>query len=280
MSETERLRRLGDNNPPEPIDDLDPYKLIDVDKLVALFERRFPELPKRVDEFESDIQRWTETHKRDELPPAVLNDQDKRITQDVLNQMRDFIKKDVEDTRKRVKAAVDKAAKIIQTWFVNGLSARLERLKQPIEDALSLYLVQEDRRIREERRQAAWDAQQEAMRLADLARRAKMEEVQQQSLARSIEAADIAEALERQAEAPVLETTRFHSTLGAVGGLKETWHFEVEALILLVQAVAQGQAPIDMLTANESYINSVIRRRDNPVRKVPGLRIYSEVKAR
>jgi hypothetical protein len=270
---------MGDNKGP-PLSEVDPTKLVDVKILVPLLHQNYGELEKRRDELNKGIVKWTAAHAvKDEKRPVVATEQDCGDTLDFLNELRDFINKEVEPARKKVKEPLDKAAKAIQAWFAIGLQQPILNNKQPIEDAYSLYLVRKQDRERARRKQEAYDAQQEAMRLAHQAQRAKQPEQQQALMERAFEVEYEAEKLAAKAEAPVAEVTRVRGDLGSVGGLKEDWVWEVENLIDLVQAVAQGQQPIEMLTTNDVFINGLVRPKDGR-RKIPGLNIHAVMKGR
>lgn len=281
MADEEDRPDRAHNKPPAPLlEDIDPTKLVDVKTIVPLLHLNYPELEKRRDELKAGIVRWTAAHKvKDEKRPVVKTEQDCGDTLDFLNELRDFISKEVEPARKKVKDPLDKASKAIQAWFAVGLQDVIKLDKQPIEDAYSLFLVRKREREQERRRIEAYDAQQEAMRLAHQAQRAKLPEQQDALMERAFEVEHEAEGLAVKANASVADLTRVRGDMGSVGGLKESWVWEVENLIDLVQAVAQGQQPIEMLTTNNVFINGLVRPMDGR-RKIPGLNIHPEFKGR
>lgn len=281
MAGKETRRGLGDNNPPGlALDEIDPEKLVDITMVVPLLRVHFKSFEDQRDELKAGVQRWIEAHTKDGAPrPEVQNDTDCGDTLDFLTQLREFATKQVEPARKRIKAPLDKAAKAVQSYFVDGLAGAVKEASEPIENAYSLFLIAKETRERDAKRKQAYDAQQEALRLADQARRARLPLQQDQLLEKAADAEFLAERMAKAAEAPAAVLTRVHGDMGSVGGLKTTWHWRAEALIELVQAVAQGRESIDMLTTNDSHINAIVRPADGR-RKIPGLVVFSEQKGR
>jgi len=271
----------GHNKPPGPtLSEVDPTKLVDVKTLVPLLHLNYGALEKRRDELRAGIVKWTAAHAvKDQARPVVTDEQDCGDTLDFLNELRDFANKEVEPARKKVKDPITKAATTIQAWFAAGLQLPILNDKQPIEDAYSLYLTRKRDREIARRQQEAYDAQQQALRLAHQAQRATRPAQQQALMDQALEIEHQAEKLQEKAEAPVADLTRVRGDLGSVGGLKENWVWEVENLIDLVQAVAAGQQPINMLTTNDVFINGLVRPKDG-TRKIPGLNIHPEFKGR
>lgn len=277
-------RGMGDNNPPpDPLDLIDPYKLIDVKPIVPVLNRHFRGLTDRREELIKGITNWIDAHTPNYTPgtaqlrppPRIENDEDCGDAQDYLKQLREFATKEVEPVRKKVKDSVDTAAKAIQGWFVGRLSNPVIVAKQPIEDAYTKYLIDKEARLRAERSAAAMQQQAEARRLADQASRARSQHQKNALVDKAVEAEEYSSRLFAQAEAPARELTRIIGDEGSVGGLKSSWKFERENLIELIQAVAHGQEPVEMLTTNDAYINGLIRGA-NGRRKVPGLRVFEE----
>lgn len=67
------------------------------------------------------------------------------------------------------------------------------------------------------------------------------------------------------------ETGHVHSDYGSTGHTQSRWAFEVEDF---------AKVPDEWKIINETKTNQAIRRRDNPIRDIPGLRIVQETKAR
>lgn len=275
----------GDNHPPgPPLDEIDPRKLIDLTIIVPLLKLNYPQLAVRRDELKAGIERWVAAHMPEgPVPPGtkpvIVDDDDCGDTLDFLTQCRDFGTKEVEPARKAVKEPVDKIAKAIQAFFVDGLSNQVQTARQPIEDAYSLFLIAKRDKVRHERAVAAFQQQQRASQLAQQAKRAASPVQQDALLEQAIEAENEVERLKLAAEAPAADLTRVRGDMGSVGGLKTTWAWEVEALMDLVQAVGQGRESIDLLTTNQTHINALVRGADGR-RKIPGLRIFEEAKGR
>lgn len=273
----------GHNKPPGPtLDAIDPTKLVDVSIVVGVLRENYAALEERREELKAGIARWLAAHTESKVAgsrPQIVDDDDCGDTLDFLTQLREFGTKEVEPARKQVKDPLDKAAKAVQGYFVDGLSRVIEVARKPIEDAYSLFLVEKQQEAVRIRKQAAIDHQQEANRLAKQAQRATSMQQQDALLAQAIEAEAAAESFRASSQASTAEITRVRGDMGSVGGLKTTWHWEVEALMDLVQAVSQGREPIDMLTTNDSYISGLVRPADGR-RKIAGLRVFSEAKGR
>lgn len=272
---------LGHNKPPGPaLSEVDPTKLVDIKTLVPLLQLNYGALEKRRKELQAGIVRWTAAHAvKDQVRPVITDEQDCGDTLDFLNELRDFVSKEAEPARKKVKESVDKAAKTIQAWFADGLQKPIIADKQAIEDAYSLYLTRKMDREAARRREEAYDAQQQALRLAHQAQRATRPAQQKALMEQALEIEHQAEQMQEKAGASVADLTRVRGDLGSVGGLKENWVWEVENLIDLVQAVAAGQQSINMLTTNDVVINGLVRPKDG-MRKIPGLNIHPEFKGR
>lgn len=271
------------NKPPEPvIDSIDPTKLVDVPLVVGVLKHNYKALEERRDELKLGIARWIAAHTEPKVAgsrPQIVDDADCGDTLDYLTQLREFGTKEVEPARKAVKEPLDKAAKAVQAYFVDGLAEVIKSARQPLEDAYSLFLVEKQQEVVRARQQAALEQQKMADRLARQASRATSLQQQDALLEQAIDAEQEVERLKAAAGASVADVTRVRGDMGSVGGLKTTWHYEVEELMDLVQAVAQGREPVVMLTDNDSYIGPLVRPA-NGRRKIPGLRIFSEQKGR
>lgn len=292
MSDAKKTPGRGDNKPPgPPLDEIDPTKLVDASIVAPLLHLNFTDLEARRDEFVRGTRRWIEAHSNpipgrkpphDRTAPVIADEQDCANAQDYLKgQLRKFTAPngEVDTARKRVKEPLDNAAKAVQGFFVDGIARPVNDAKQPIEDAYTAFLKAKEKRETDARRAAALEMQAEADRLAEQARRARVAEHKEALIDQAVQAEESADRLAQSAEAPTPELTRIRGDQGSVGGLKTTWHWRVENLIELVMAVVAGQQPIQMLAPNAAYIDSLVKPKDG-LRKIPGLTVYPEQKAR
>lgn len=281
-------RGIGDNNPPpeeNPLLKIDPEKLLKIDhhKLVGLLTLQYGALMKRQEDFMLDIDKWIEDHTVPETnklawakgrpKPAVGDEQDLIDTTDFVKQIKAFVTKEIEVTRKKVKAPLDDAGKIIQEFFAKDLKDPLESALRHVVDAQSLALIQKEQAERQRLRAEAMAKAQEANRLAIQARRAtgvvEKESLTQKAMVVEDEAAN----LEKMAEASVAEVSRTRTDMGQVTGLRVRWEFEVVQIIDLLMAIMAGrQDLLPCIQVNEVYVNSIIRGQ-NGVRDIPGLAI-------
>lgn len=281
-------RGIGDNNPPDPtIDQINPLKLADPTTVVPVLRANYQLLTERRDEFLQGIPKWINAHSS-EIPgnyasmrttPIVVDDEDCGDTLDYLTLMREFITKEVEPARKKVKDPVLKTEKAIDSWFNDGVANIVLKAKKPIEDAYTQFLRDKLGKIERERKEAAAAQAAEAARLAEQAKRAADEAQQDALIDQAIEMEEAAARLKAAAAESVADMTRVRSDMGSVGGLTVNWRWETVELMDLVQAVAQGRESISMLTTNDVFINSLVRPKDGK-RKIAGLRIFPDTKGR
>jgi hypothetical protein len=58
----------------------------------------------------------------------------------------------------------------------------------------------------------------------------------------------------------------------------ETWKAEIVDLMALVKAVAEGRAPISLLSGNQVAVNSIAKHKGTLT--YPGIRVYPEIVVR
>lgn len=280
------------NNPPldeeDPLLKIDVLALVDAKRLPAALKLNYQQLYDRKEALLNGIDDWIEDHlpprdKRSPLDPKVKpqvgDEQDLKDTTDFASQVKDFLRDEVEATRKKVKGPIDKAGAEIQKFFVKDMADELSRALIPIVDAQGVALAQKLERERQRLREEAWEAAQLADRLAIQARRATGVRQSESLLQKAMEVEDEAARLERAAEGSVADLTRTRTDLQQVTGLKSNWKFDVVNLIELVMEIAAGRLPIEWVTIDEVYANGKIRPKDG-VRSVPGLHIHEEIKPR
>lgn len=283
MSEQEDVGP-GHNHPPDeeenPLRKIDPEKLFDLTTLPLVFKLNYPLLYARKDELLKNIKGWIEDHTSDpKAKPLVGDEQDLKDTIDFVAQVENFLKKEVEVTRKRVKGPLDKAAAAVQQFFVKDLADGLDKALKPIVDAKSMALIAKEERERQRLREEAWEKAQLANRLAIQAKRALGVVEKESYLEHAMAVEDEARRLEAAAAGSTVELTRTRTDLQQIASLRVTWNYEVEDMTELLMAIVNHEIPFEWVTINETYANSQIKRKDG-VRIVPGLKIVEEKTAR
>lgn len=290
MSEQQDQPGWPSNNPPadeeNPLLKINPEKLVVVDSVAAVMELHYKHLTDRADELLSGINGWITDHTaapaRGAKPtkPSVGDEQDLNDTTDRVNQVKDFLKDEVEVARKKVKKPIDLAVSDIQDFFAEGLTKRLKHALTPIVDAQSLALIAKEEQERKRLRQEAWEKAQEANRLALQSARATGVVARESLLDRAGKIEDEAERLLRASEGSVADLSRIRTDMQQVTGLRSTWKFEVTNLIELLMAIVAGrQDLLACVKIDEVCVNSLIKGKDG-VRAIPGLHIFEEKTAR
>jgi hypothetical protein len=285
VNDANEYHGIGDNAPPgPPLDDIDPTSLVAVKSsdIPELLHLNFAALEKERDLFLAGIKRWIAAHTVDGRQMPVIRDRDDcGDTLDYLGKIKSFTSDngEVDRAKRPVKGPLDKASKAVQTWFVVGIADPVAAAMQTIQDAYSVFMIEDEERQRRANAQKARSAREEAERLTEQARRATDEKVQDVLLQGAADSEHEAEVLTGRANAPTVEVTRIRGRHGTVGGLKTTWRWREENLMDLVQAVASGQQPIQMLTVNEKFVDPLVKAQKGAM-KIPGLHIFPEQKGR
>lgn len=283
MSQTrDGARGIGDNMPPDenPLLSINPEKFIDVTAVLPVLKLNYHALVERRDELLKGVADWAKNHTAPGQPkPRLDGEQDIKDTTDVIRQIRDFLSHEVDATRKKVTAPIDKAKKDVQQFFARDLTDKLEADVVPVRDALSLALREKEERERLRLRQEAWDKAQLANRLAVQSARATGVVEKESLYEHALQVDDEARALEAAAAASTAKVTQTRTDLGQVTGLRVTGRFEVVNLMELLREIVAGRLPVEWVTINETYANNQIRPKDG-VRSVPGLEIFEEKVAR
>ena len=272
QDDSDRLAE-GGNFPPGPIFEDDPLVGLSSTRLVdaAALQHLQPLLAKDHDDLIIGrdhllgvAARWWAKH-----PKGVTSEAEDGEATDIAEEIRKFIQNESEVRRVAIKGPVDVAADGIQAFFVGGIKGQLTVVVAALKAAKTKYLLDVDQRKREEMLAAAKARNAAADAMASVG-------LEDDAIAAEQEARQLA----REAEtARALDLTRGHSSLGVPTGLKETWEWETENLMDTVQAVAAGRLSIEWLAINEKYANFKIKPKDGE-RKVPGLRIYPNRKAK
>jgi hypothetical protein len=91
-------------------------------------------------------------------------------------------------------------------------------------------------------------------------------------------AEDVAAQAAQHAAAPAKYLVRTTTARGTTLGMRANWRYTVTDLMTLVKAIAEGKAPIDFVTDNDSVINAAIKG-EKGRRECPGLQIRNEATA-
>ena len=289
LTELPAAHGIGDNNPPEPIFDLeaiDPERLVIVptDQLAALFDLQYKALVERHAELLAGASRWMDQHEGGRKP--IVDDAENDATSDFMRQISGFAGDtgEVETTRKKVKLCVYQAGLAIDAWFGN-LRADIMALHGPTKNPpmnsmqylQTQYLVAKARKEAAERQRLADEAAAEAKRKAEEARKLAeqdapeeaVEAVTEVALEAEVRAAEIA----IDAAAPARDMVRSRSAMGTTTGLRTEWTAVVTDMMALCKAVAEGKAPVTFVTADLPTIQRAVRAKVAPVRECPGLEI-------
>lgn len=289
IPEQQDVPGIGDNNPPpddeNPLFKLDPEKLVVADDVLALLELHYKPLLDRKEALLKQVDDWVEDHTpaHDEdgpIPkPQVGDEQDLMDATDLVAQIRDFMSKEVEVTRKKVKNPIDAAGAAIQKYFAKEMADVLKAALVPIVDAQSLALIEKEKRARKKLREEAWAKAQEANRLAVQSARATGVRQKESLLNKAMEIEAEVEQLEKAAEGSARELTRTRTDMQEVTGLRSSWKYEVVQIMDLLMAIVGGrQDLLPCVQVDEVYVNGLIRGKDG-VRNIPGLHIFEEKKA-
>jgi len=168
--------------------------------------------------------------------------------QQVGTRLREIVtrRRDIDDERKRLVRPIDEARARIQELFRPALD-NLARAEQLLKGGISRWNTEQDRlrRIAEAEAEAA--ARKESDRLAALAERA--------AAAGKFEKAA---ALEGAADSvPIAEVAEPPKARGI--STRESWKANVVDKGALVQAVADGKVPLDVLDVNMTVLNQMAR---------------------
>lgn len=186
---------------------------------------------------------------------TISGREDMEAATDMVSVARAMYRK-LEERRKEEQAPAKEQVERVATHFkllTGPLMEALDLLKRK----MTAYEQEERRKAREE--QARLQKEQEDARLAEAAR-----------LEAEGKRAEAEHVLEEAADAPAPLVATPGKTLGNYGGTsftRKTWHYEITDF---------DQIPPEWLVVDDRKVREAIRRADNPVRDIPGLRIYVE----
>ncbi|MDX8409408.1 MAG: YqaJ viral recombinase family protein [Mariprofundales bacterium] len=220
------------------------------------------------------------------------------VRKEIVSPHNDFIK-GINGAFKKVQAPIDEAGKSLtkrlQAWQDEQEAIRLERirkqqeeLRRQQEEEQRLLREAQAKRAAEERAAAAAEqaridaelkaarakqdaaAAEEAKRQAEAAAQRYKEQAARAAEAAKAEAARLEEEAKARAQALEQETkvnTPTRGMTGATASKRKTWAFEV---------VDKAMVPMDWLLIDEKAIGAAIRRKRQPVREIPGVRIFQQ----
>ena len=168
--------------------------------------------------------------------------------QQVGTRLREIVtrRRDIDDERKRLVRPIDEARARIQELFRPALE-NLARAEQLLKAAISRWNAEQDRLRRIAEAAAAEAARKESDRLAAQAQRAE-----------SKGQFEKAAALEGAADSvPIAEVAEPPKARGI--STRESWKANVVDKGALVQAVADGKVPLDVLDVNMTVLNQMAR---------------------
>lgn len=179
--------------------------------------------------------------------------------------------KEADTERTREKTPYLAAGRTIDGFF-KTLTEPVERVQAHIRGAMAVYATKLEAQRREEARLEAERLAAEAALAEDHA----VDTMAEEDLAHAMDVAREAEAAKALAEAKAAELSKSRGELGTLVSLRTRWvpRFEQGDLMALVQAVAEGRAPLSYLDYNRTRIGIAVR--NEKVREIPGLPITEE----
>jgi hypothetical protein len=168
-----------------------------------------------------------------------------------------------EAIRKTVGKPMLDATEVVNRFFKHTISDPLwqaSRKGSDLQKLLTRYGVDKAAREKQQREDEARAAREEADRVAKEALKSGARE----ELKQAYVADDAAQQAEIAANAPQADLSRVRGDMGTNSSLREEWVFEVANL---------AEVPREWLMLDESKVRAAIRRKDDPVRDIPGLTI-------
>ena len=253
---------------------------------------------------------WLAAHDGGKKPVA---DEDENLALADRMRIADDHCKEVDEARTRVAQPLYRAWQTVNQWFGN-LTAPVEEIrgvgKRPAINTLqamqTAFLVAKAETERKRLLAIQEAAEAEAKRKSDAAEALRREEearvrqLQNAGVAtaeavdevyqRTDDAVAEAESAAKQADqisaAVALPTHRLAVSRGASSSasLAGTWEFEIDeaagGMLALCKVIASGAVPVTFVTVDRPAINQAIRRKESPLRSIPGLRVWQELSAR
>jgi hypothetical protein len=219
----------------------------------------------RLPEYE-EIQREAYTFAERAKLVVVTDNESYSLAANTLKSIKDYLKR-VDDRLEPGKRA---AYASYQEWLDLIKDAKTHYLEAEIHIKAQIAKYrEEDERLR----------QAEEARLRQIARQQEEERRLQEALLAELEG-NHEEAEEILAEEVYAVPPIVEKTLPKVEGIStvETWKAEIVDLMALVKAVAEGRAPISLLSGNQTAVNSIAKHKGTLT--YPGIRVYPEIVVR
>jgi len=216
------------------------------------------------------------------------------------------LQKQVEDTRKTITDPLFKAKQAVDALF-KGPATFLEQAESVLKKSMLTYTAEQERKaaaaraeaerlariererlaaIERQKQEDARKAEAEAQRLADAALAAiaagdkdKANELSQQAHAQATAAETAqAEADATAQEAAVTTVTPIFNAPTRVAGIsgRVTYVAQVDNLVQLVHAIAEGKAPIEAISANTTFLGQQARAFKKTGQLYPGVTVVAE----
>jgi hypothetical protein len=281
MNDDPRLG-IGGNNPPDPLEDMDVYKIVDPALMIPLLERNFPELIARRDEFVPGIQRWIEAHSEEldegiRTLPVIVDDEDLKDALDFLRQLQGFYRVntgEVEVEKRKVKESLRMATAAVEGWFTDTINEPVRKGATAILAAYTTALKDREVAAQKAKDAEAAAAREAAQRLAEMAAQAASPRSKEALLDGAAKQEQVAQQAEAAARAGP-ELSRIKGNMGTTGSLRTTWSWEKANLMELLKAIVAGKESIDLVTTNDTIITALVRGKDGR-RTIPGLNIFQK----
>lgn len=219
------------------------------------------ELDMRTDELIEAAEIWAKDR------PEIVDAEMAAKCKDFLDQCRTCAK-EVDATRKKEKKPHQDAGKAVDARW-NPLKLRLDKVKAILEPRMRKWLIKMDWLAQEEKKRQ----EDEALKAAQAAQQASLDAAQSGGVQDAVEAdekLDEARELLGKAEA----ATGRGQVSGALGGkamsLRARWTFAIDD---------EDKIPRKWMIPDEQAIGLAVRRKDNPVRDIPGVRIFEKKSA-
>ncbi len=213
----------------------------------------------------------------EKFPNGPSNDEESGKAGDFIVQIKKHAAA-VEETRKKVKEPFLEAGRVIDAFLKHETSDKLADAAALINSKNTKYLIEKQNRERAEAQAAAARAAEEAQRLAEAAAAENNDQRAADIMDRAVEVAATADKAADRASGSAADLSRTRGAFGSVASLRDNWVYEVEDLMALVNAVAEGREPIHYLMVNDSVVAASVRAK-NGVRKITGLKIENRQKS-
>jgi hypothetical protein len=202
------------------------------------------------------------------------------------------LQKEVEAQRTSITGPLNVAVKAVNDLF-RAPKEYLDQAEATLKRAITVYTAEQQRLADESRRKAEAEARAERERLAAIEREQQEAARQAQAAAQAAAEAgdmDAAHAAQAQAEAATMQATSAAMTAqvvtfspavdapSKVHGISQrmTYGAQVEDLLELVKAVAEGKAPIEAVQADTKFLGAQARAYKKTGPLYPGVWVVSE----